>query len=76
MENPTEQLLNEAEVQAAQTVKKEKKVQKVSKSYTVKAFGENIAKIIKMGYVSEADGKILMQIQKKTVEAYVKETFK
>lgn len=53
----------------------EVKKQKVSKSYTVKQFGEMVTKIEGFGYLNEGEVKHLKGMQVKVKEAYIKEAF-
>lgn len=58
-----------------EVLKVEKKKQKISVSYTLKAFKGNIDKLKELGLVSAKQDEDLREIQKNIVDAYVKREF-
>lgn len=54
---------------------KEKKVQAVSISYTLKSQGENIKKLQENGIITAEEQKKWMELHKKAVEAYTRKEF-
>lgn len=52
-----------------------KKEQKISVSYTLKAFAKNCVKLKKLGYLNDSDFKTLTEIKNKMIEKYLKNEF-
>lgn len=65
MEKETIQVV---ETEAGVTIKK----QKVSASYTIRAFGENIKKFRELGLIEAEQERVLTTIHKKVAETYMK----
>lgn len=65
--------INEIVVVGAEEVKPttEKKKQKVSISYTLKSFKENIRKLVTEKIITVEDGEALKQIHRKAVEHWI-----
>lgn len=54
---------------------KTKKKQKVSVSYTLKAFGKNIEKLKEMGLIDAKQDVELKKIKENVIENYIKKEF-
>ena len=67
--------VNNVEVQNAETVQPEKKQQKVSISYTLKSFKENIKKLSEAKIVDEKDSETLKSIYIKAKEHWIGQEF-
>lgn len=59
-----------------QTEKVVKKKQAISKSYTVKAFTENIKKLKEVKLISKEDETVIEEIKDRVIKNYINNEFK
>ncbi len=61
------------EVESEERKEVPKKVQKISKSYTVKSFGNVVEKLKTIGFLTEEEVKLLEGVKKSILEKYMNE---